>query len=529
MRSIAISSGHGKYIRGASGNPVPPQLDEVDSARLLTDEVARILKANGVEVVLVFHDNTSHDVSTNLSTIVNAHNNAPPHDLDVSVHLNCYNHEAHGTECLYKTQKTIAQQVGQAMAEAGDFTLRGDKGAVYRSDLKFLNSTVAPAVLLEVCFCDNTGDCERFNVRLEQIALAIAGALAGSDEIDSVPPYVPPVERPEQDRPTLSKGDYGPDVSYLQEQLNDDNDAGLVVDADFGSATDSAVRNYQASRRLDVDGIVGPDTWSALEADAPAYVPPGLPPPLSDRDIDMIGEIAMNSDIADYNWHDRGVAPPGYTKGFALAFANVYRKLLADHAPAIEMSQARDGSNSKDVLQVYKADFERLGMSNETSGPDTLRHLYALLLGQGMRESSGRHCEGRDMSADNVSSDTAEAGLMQTSYNAHSFHPTFDQLMDEYAAGGGSNPQGFLNVFAEGVYCNSSSWSCYGSGRGYQFQKMAKEQPAFAVETCAVVARNRCDHYGPLIRKECELRPEADEMLMAVQAYIDRSEAVLAA
>jgi hypothetical protein len=42
------------------------------------------------------------------------------------------------------------------------------------------------------------------------------------------------------------------------------------------------------------------------------------------------------------------------------------------------------------------------------------------MLGHGMRESSGRHCEGRDLSADNVQSDTAEAGLFQTSYNAHS-------------------------------------------------------------------------------------------------------------
>jgi hypothetical protein len=211
----------------------------------------------------------------------------------------------------------------------------------------------------------------------------------------------------------------------------------------------------------------------------------------------------------------------------ALAFANVYRKLNASHLPALEMSKRRDGENSKDVLQVYKADFERLGMSNEESGADTLRHLFALLIGQGMRESSGRHCEGRDMSADNVTSDTAEAGLMQTSYNAHVFHPTFDQLFDEYQRGKATdNPQGFLNIFAEGVYCNGSSWDCYGSGDGYEFQEMCKSQPAFAVETCAVVARNRCDHYGPLIRHEAELKAEADEMLRAVQDYVDRSAAV---
>jgi hypothetical protein len=50
-------------------------------------------------------------------------------------------------------------------------------------------------------------------------------------------------------------------------------------------------------------------------------------------------------------------------------------------------------------------------MANDRDGPETLRPLFALMLGHGMRESSGRYCEGRDRSAENVASDTAEAGL----------------------------------------------------------------------------------------------------------------------
>jgi len=474
--------------------------------------------------VVTFHDNTSYDVSTNLTTIVNAHNRED-RDVDISVHLNCYDHSAHGVEVLYKTQKTLAQKIAQAISKVSGLTLRGDQGAVYRSDLKFLNSTEEPAVLIELGFCDHTGDCEKLVNKFNDIVVAIAEALTG-DEADIIPPRpeLPPTQRPPEDRPTLSKGDDGPDVVYLQEQLNSDSDAGLEPDGDFGSMTDEAVRTYQRSRNLDDDDIVGPQTWDALETDAPAYVPPGLPEPLSDRDIAQICEIAMNSDIAQYNWEERGMAPPGYIKGFALSFANVYRKLLADHGPAMEMAKRRDGDNEDDVLQVYKDDFEKLGMNNESSGPDTLRHFFALLLGQGMRESSGRHCEGRDMSSDNVTSETAESGLMQTSYNARNLVPynLFDQLFDEYSAGGvNGNPQGFLNVFADGVYCDSGDWSCYGSGDGLTFQKMCKEQPAFAVESCAVVARNRCDHYGPLTRHEAELKAEAEEMLAAVQNYLD--------
>jgi hypothetical protein len=185
------------------------------------------------------------------------------------------------------------------------------------------------------------------------------------------------------------------------------------------------------------------------------------------------------------------------------------------------MAKARTNS-SKDVFNVYKEFFDDLGMDNDRAGADALRHLYALLLGLGMRESSGKHCCGRDMSADNVTSDTCEAGLYQTSYNAHTASAYFDQTMNEYRSGAAADhPQGFLSLFAQGVSCSSSDWSCYGSGDGYKFQSMCKKQPAFAVETCAITLRNLCNHYGPVVRLEAELRPEANEMLKAIQDYID--------
>jgi N-acetylmuramoyl-L-alanine amidase len=185
-----MSSGHGKYIRGASGSPVPPQLDEVDQARRVTDRAAQILNGmDGVDCV-TFHDNTSHDQSTNLKTINNWHN-SQTRDLDVSVHFNAYDGTANGCEVLYVTQESLAAKLASAISAAGGFKNRGAK---YRGDLSFLNNTEEPAVLLEVCFCDNTGDSNKYTPAFEKICEAIAEGLSGQQA--GAPPVEPPVEQP---------------------------------------------------------------------------------------------------------------------------------------------------------------------------------------------------------------------------------------------------------------------------------------------------------------------------------------------
>src|SRR6516162_3417723 len=187
MTTFCISSGHGKYIRGASGYPVPPQLDEVDQARVVVEEVAEYLRLAG-DTVYTFHDNTSHDQNTNLHTITNWHN-SKIRDYDVSVHFNAYDGSAHGCEVLYVSQEALAAKVSEAISEAGDFTNRGAK---YRSDLYVLNNTEEPAILIETCFCDNTSDSTNYNDNLETICRMIAEALSGQ----SIGEQPPESERP---------------------------------------------------------------------------------------------------------------------------------------------------------------------------------------------------------------------------------------------------------------------------------------------------------------------------------------------
>lgn len=59
------------------------------------------------------------------------------------------------------------------------------------------------------------------------------------------------------------EGDRGYTVRVLQALLNG-NGASLILDSDYGVATDKAVRAFQRSRKLKVDGIVGPLTFGAL-------------------------------------------------------------------------------------------------------------------------------------------------------------------------------------------------------------------------------------------------------------------------
>lgn len=187
---VVISSGHGKHIRGARGNPVPPQCDEVDEARKVVDRSAALLRQLGVTTI-VYHDDKSTTQSANLTAIVNFHNAQGSHDYDISVHFNAFDHKAHGCEVLYKTQEQLANTVVDKICAASGLTNRGPK---LRNDLKFLNSTREKAILIEVAFCDHTGDCNTYRDRFEAICTAIAEGIVGREVVD--PPPVEPVKPP---------------------------------------------------------------------------------------------------------------------------------------------------------------------------------------------------------------------------------------------------------------------------------------------------------------------------------------------
>lgn len=66
-------------------------------------------------------------------------------------------------------------------------------------------------------------------------------------------------KKEEHNMDTIRKGDKGQQIKVLQKLLG-----GLDIDGEFGPLTEAAVRAFQKKRGLEIDGIVGPKTWSKL-------------------------------------------------------------------------------------------------------------------------------------------------------------------------------------------------------------------------------------------------------------------------
>ena len=235
--------------------------------------------------------------------------------------------------------------------------------------------------------------------------------------------------------------------------------------------------------------------------------------------------IAKSSGCSDSNISNKGKPIQGYAEGMAIVFAKSYCSMRANKPYALALAKGRDlpesSADKYDALSWYNSNFRSVGLSNDKAGVETLKNLYMLGMGLGMRESDGKYCTGRDTTASNTTSDTAEAGLFQTSWNAMSAHPELRKLFDAYKAG----EKCHLDIFKQGVtekYC-AAQGGVYGSGDGKEFQVLARNCPAFATEFAMLTLRTLRRHYGPINRKEAGLPMKCRDMFSSVQAEIDRN------
>lgn len=256
--------------------------------------------------------------------------------------------------------------------------------------------------------------------------------------------------------------------------------------------------------------------------EAPAAIP-ATPTPKAD--LGEITSIAAGSQCAKYFWKDRGTAPKAYMKGMALTFAKAVCQIDSPANKIVSAARKTPESqyDTSDVLSWYNSNFKSLGMNNDVAGVDTLRHVYTLLIGLGMRESSGKYCCGRDMSADFSTADSAEAGIFQSSWGASRKSVEMKNLLTKYQA---SDKGCFSEVYKEGVSCKASDAKNWGTGTGVEFQALSKSCPSFSTEYAAILVRlsgGTKGEYGPLRKKAAEIRPECNDMLAQVQKLVQEN------
>ena len=288
---IAVRGGHVPNVTGCS-----KFIDELTEDRKVKDSVIKYLRMLGCDVLDVAPPDNTQVLYEDLRYGVTKSNNWRA-DLFVSIHFNkaydIYNGTL-GTEVCVHFPFDIAQRVVNNLAFLG-FKNRGQK---VRTNLFELNHTTMKAMIIEVCFVEATGDVALYNkLGYDLIGKTIAESIT-NNKVNAPVVETPVISKPiinntdswikrlQQECnkqgfsnqiidgiagsntlngcPIVKKGARGNITKLLQENLVSLGYNTNGVDGIFGSGTDNAIRLFQKSNGLIVDGIVGKNTWRKL-------------------------------------------------------------------------------------------------------------------------------------------------------------------------------------------------------------------------------------------------------------------------
>ncbi len=168
-KKVFIDPGHGGTDSGAVG---VNNLYEKHINLAVANEVAKILKQNGVEVKL----SRTTDVTVSLESRTNSAN-AWKADCFVSIHCNAFDTNAKGVETFSYSEKTndLAKLVQNEIIASGNYTInRGIKTA----NFYVLRNSNMRACLVELGFIDNIDDYKILSTKQYELAVAIAKGIA---------------------------------------------------------------------------------------------------------------------------------------------------------------------------------------------------------------------------------------------------------------------------------------------------------------------------------------------------------------
>jgi hypothetical protein len=110
------------------------------------------------------------------------------------------------------------------------------------------------------------------------------------------------------DRPLIKRGSTGDDVRYCQQRLTD-HGYSTTVDGSFGGGTEGSVQQFQRAKSLTSDGVVGNNTWNALEAPVEDHdLEPPMPLPPALEHLKSLGYKIMWQ--GDYHMNYFGIRSP---------------------------------------------------------------------------------------------------------------------------------------------------------------------------------------------------------------------------
>lgn len=161
-----------------SGTGAKGIIDEGAETISLRDTVAKELAQRGCTVFRDADKDSLTAVISRINSVMDAS------DIVVDIHFNAFDGRANGTEVLISNTPTdMEQELAENLLHATTSTLgtknRGVKreGAGQHSRLAMLSGVSCNSVLLEVCFCDNAADCEKYYSNVEKLVTAYADVL----------------------------------------------------------------------------------------------------------------------------------------------------------------------------------------------------------------------------------------------------------------------------------------------------------------------------------------------------------------
>ena len=226
----------------------------------IAEATKKALKRNGIQVKI------GHMISMAKKC---AQSDAFDADLHVPIHTNAYNGSVSGTRMFcYNTTGEGYKACKAIFARLAKLTPGKSENIKVYDELYEVRIPSAPTAYIEVDFHDVPSVAKWIinNTTLigETIAQGICDYFGISFKSAPTKNTTSTSNKVSITLPKLRKGSNSGYVKTVQILLNKYNKAGLVEDGEFGSKTDAAVRAYQKSRGIGVDGVVGIKTWGQL-------------------------------------------------------------------------------------------------------------------------------------------------------------------------------------------------------------------------------------------------------------------------